>query len=188
MPASFHRSQFEPGFYQAPSLHQINQHPIGSYQLHQEQRGSNDGEQKPVRPLPTPSSRNTRLTQNDLTRSTSPPVQIPNSNSETSGRKLRLSLKWDKTPVNLWLNLDHPPERFSQTLQDVCKRKDVKDWNSWVIWVKTGPLSPEDSAYCIALGQEDLHADWETTVQWLEENRRDKPPHLCGTFEFMEGR
>jgi len=157
------------------------------YQSHQEQHGVNEGNQQPMQPSPMPTSRNTRSTQKGHTKSTLPPVQIPSNNSETPNRKLRLSLKWETTPVNLWLDLDSSADVFFQTLQDVSKRRQVHNWNSWVIWLKTEPQSPEDSAYRLTLG-EDLDADWDITVNWLEQNKRDKPPHICGSFEFEEGR
>lgn len=185
VPPSFHRSQFESVPYQTQSRHQYDQQANESYQ-YQVPRDSNEGKQQPAQHSPMLTSRNTRTTQKDYSKSTTPPVQIRSNNSETPNRKLRLSLKWDTTPVNLWLDLDSSAEVFFQALRDVSKRRQVHDWNSWVVWLKTELQSPDETAYRLALGEE-LDADWDITVDWLEQNKRDKPPHICGSFEFQEG-
>jgi hypothetical protein len=84
------------------------------------------------------------------------------------------------------LDLDSSAEVFFQALRDVSKRRKVHDWDSWVVWLKTELQSPDETAYRLALGEE-LDADWDITVDWLEQNKRDKPPHICGSFEFQEG-
>ncbi|KAJ4989268.1 hypothetical protein SVAN01_05173 [Stagonosporopsis vannaccii] len=186
-PFSFHRSQNEPMAYQIQSLHQFNRHSMEGYKIHQAQPGLSEGNQQPMQPSPMPTSRNIRSTQEGRTKSTPPPIQTPSNDSERPNRSLRLSLKWGTTPINLSLDLDSSAEKFSIALKEASKHKQVHNWNSWVIWLKTEPQSPEDSAYRLTLG-DDLDAYWDVTVDWLEQNKRDKPPHIWGLVQFEEGR
>lgn len=170
--------------YRTRSQHQVNH---DSMQGRQVPYGLDEERYQPVQSLSMPTSRSTRPSQPQTTLSPTMGVHNPSHNSEAPNRRLRLSLKWDKAPINLWLNLDSSAEVFFQTLQEASKHKRVHNWSSWVIWLKTELQSPDDSAYRLTLG-EDLDADWETTVDWLQQNKRDKPPHICGSVEFDEGR
>lgn len=46
---------------------------------------------------------------------------------------------------------------------------------------------PDEEARPLSLAEDDLEADWEMTTEWLEANRRDKPPHIYGVVEMEEG-
>jgi hypothetical protein len=154
---------------------------------HQRPQGLEGETHHLVQPPSTATIRNTRSTRVDHSQPTPAPIQVSGNNSETPNRKLRLSLKWDKTPVNLWLDLDGPAAAFFQALRDVSKRRQVHDWDSLAIYLKTKSQSPGDIAYRLSLDAEELDADWETTVEWLEENKRDKTPHIYGSIEVEGG-
>jgi hypothetical protein len=98
--------------------------------------------------------------------------------------KIRLSLLWDMTPVNVWLDLGAPGEAFFKSFQQmVKKRKPLSERAMMTIYLKKDKHTPDDKAYALSLDEDDLDADWETTVTWLEENKRVKSPHIYGWVE-----
>ena len=110
------------------------------------------------------------------------PSAASHRDPDPSIRKLRMNLKWDANTFNVWLELDHHAQAFLQAIQQqVNKRRQVHDWTSVMIDLKTEQQSPDSSAYEISLHPDDLDADWETHVAWLEVNKRDNSPHIFGT-------
>jgi hypothetical protein len=113
---------------------------------------------------------------------------ITGTSKVTPSSRIRLSLTYDATPINVWLDLDAPGEAFFQSFQQQCvKRMKVLDRSGAFIWLKPNKHAPDDEAYALSLDEDELDADWETTVAWIKENRRDKSPHLFGVVMVGEG-
>jgi hypothetical protein len=49
-----------------------------------------------------------------------------------------------------------------------------------VIKMKKDKAILDENANALSIDEENLEADWETTKEWLEANRRDKSPHIYG--------
>ena len=82
----------------------------------------------------------------------------------------------------MWLDLHAPGEDFFKTFQRLVeKRKGIFDRTNITIYLKKDKLTPSDEAYPLSLDVDDLEADWDTTVAWLQDNKRDKSPHVYGT-------
>ena len=92
------------------------------------------------------------------------------------------------TTFNVWLDLDGPAEAFFLAFQQqVSKRKEILDRSLITIYLKTEQQSPDVTEHPLCLGPDELDADWEPTVEWLENNKREKSPHIYGTIEVDEG-
>jgi hypothetical protein len=91
--------------------------------------------------------------------------------------------------LNIWLDLSAHGEAFYKAFQQqaVKQRKNILDRATITIQLKKDRTVPDEAAYLLSLDEEDLEADWETTVEWLEANRRDKSPHIYGVVEIEEG-
>jgi len=103
--------------------------------------------------------------------------------------RIRLSLVWDATTLNVWLDLNAHGEAFYKAFQQQAtkQRKDILDRATMTILLKKDKSIPDEEAYALSLDEDDLEADWETTLEWLDANRRDKSPHICGMVKKEEG-
>jgi hypothetical protein len=111
-----------------------------------------------------------------------------NAGKVPASSRIRLSLTWDATPINVWLDLHGRGEAFFHAFQQLCaKRKGEFDRSRTLILLKPDKHAPEDEAYALSLDEDEMDADWETTVAWIEEHRRDKSPHLYGEVRVEEG-
>jgi hypothetical protein len=115
-------------------------------------------------------------------------IEDMNAGKVPASSRIRLSLTWDATPVNVRLDLDARCEAFFRAFQQMCvKRKGDFDRSRTFILLKPDKHAPEDEAYALSLDEDELDADWETIVAWIKENRRDKSPHLFGEVRVEEG-
>ena len=102
--------------------------------------------------------------------------------------KIRLSLLWDATVINMWMYLNAPAEDFFQAFQEqAVKRKSIPERSMMRICLKNDKHMLEDESYHLSLDEEDLDADWETTLEWLEGHKRDKSPHIYGVVQIQDG-
>jgi hypothetical protein len=118
-----------------------------------------------------------------------PTTHVHDSDPNQAADRMRLSLLWDATTLNIWLDLNAHGEAFYKAFQQqaVKQRKNILDRATITIQLKKDRTVPDEAAYLLSLDEEDLEADWETTVEWLEANRRDKSPHIYGVVEIEEG-
>jgi hypothetical protein len=108
----------------------------------------------------------------------------PTATSNTAITRLRLRIKWDVTIVNMWLELEQSGEAFFQAFQQKLKgRREIHDRNKTTIRLKTDQESRIDAAYDLGLGEDELECDWDATLDWLKENKREIPPHIFGVIE-----
>lgn len=95
---------------------------------------------------------------------------------------------WDVTTVNVWLDTGASGEAFYHNFQQqVGKRKAISDRAMVRIYLRRDKNTPDDEVYELSLDEDELDADWETTVTWLEENKREKSPHIYGKVEIDDG-
>lgn len=117
-----------------------------------------------------------------------PSPSASNVNQTPPTDKIRLNCVWGPTPINVWLDLDATGEAFFDTVQPLFeKRKGIFDRAVVTILLKTDRQAPDAEGYPLSLDEEALEADWEETVRWLREHKRERPPHLFGRVELDEG-
>ena len=111
------------------------------------------------------------------------PVPASASSSSASSKRLRLNLRWNATTFNIWLDTNDSAEAFFLAFQQqASKRHEIFNRELTKISLKAGQQSSE-----LSLALEDLEADWDSMVEWLRENKRDKPPHVYGEVEVEPG-
>jgi hypothetical protein len=100
-----------------------------------------------------------------------------------------MRLLWGATTLNVWLDLSAHGEAFYRSFQQqaVKQRKTILDRAMMTIKLKNDKNTPDDESYPLSLDEEELEADWETTREWLDENRRDTSPHIYGVMDMGEG-
>jgi hypothetical protein len=137
---------------------------------------------------PASTALHSRSSHMDPSQSSRPSVSGHNADHNTGADKLRLSFEWGVTPMAIWMDLRAPGETFFEAFQQlVVKRKGMFERDTMTILLKKDKQTPDDEAYPLSLNSDDLEADWEMTVEWLEENRREKPPHVYGKVQTGEG-
>jgi hypothetical protein len=87
-----------------------------------------------------------------------------------------------------WLNLDAPAQWFFESIQpQLEKKKKSFDRNTVSIFFHSDKQMFDDEVCELPLGEDELEADWEDTVDWIRENKREKAPHVYVTVQFNEG-
>jgi hypothetical protein len=106
------------------------------------------------------------------------PSPIPPHNAnQTSTNRLRVNLLWDKTVAPIWLDMSGEAEDFFTTFQQLAeKKKRIFDRANVTICFRRDKLD-----------EETLDMDWESTLEWLMENKRDTAPHVFGRVEVGDG-
>lgn len=97
---------------------------------------------------------------------------------------------WEATQINVWLDMAGPGEAFFKALQkEIGKRKNIIDRTMMSIVLRNVKDIPDnmDLERWLALDEDSLDADWDAIREWLEENKRDKTPHIYGRIEVGEG-
>jgi hypothetical protein len=101
---------------------------------------------------------------------------------------LRLELEWGVTVINVWLYLDSSADAFFHLFQQqASKRKTMPDRSLITIYLTPDRDATDEAAHALSLDQDDMEADWDRTVEWLERNRREQSPHLFGTVDVEGG-
>ena len=118
-----------------------------------------------------------------------PGAPVQNADPKKATDRIRLSVVWDATTLNVWLDLNEYGEDFYQAFQQQAakQRKDVLDRTTMRIQLKKDKNLPYEEAYPLSLDEDELEADWETTCEWLNSNKRDKMPHIYGVVETDGG-
>lgn len=102
------------------------------------------------------------------------------------GSQLHMGGRWEKTPIKICFDPTASGEEFYQEfLRWAVKRKLDGDLqrNRITIWLKSSKTAPDKHAYELSLREEQLEALWEETVEWIQENKSEKAPHIYATVQ-----
>lgn len=90
--------------------------------------------------------------------------------------------------MNMWLDMRADCETFFEAFKQlVTGRKGIFERSTTTILLKKEKATPDAEGCLLSLDIEALEADWETTVEWIQNNRRTKPPHIYGRIQAIEG-
>jgi hypothetical protein len=117
-----------------------------------------------------------------------PTTHVHDADPNRNADRIRVSLLWEATTLNVWLNLKADGEAFYKAFQQQASKqhKDGFERATVVIKMKKDKAVPDKEAYALSLDEDDLEADWETTRGWLEANRRDKSPQIYGEVKIED--
>ncbi|KAG9187074.1 hypothetical protein G6011_04945 [Alternaria panax] len=107
-----------------------------------------------------------------------------------SSGQIQVTGQWDKTPIKLSFDPDASGEAFYQTFfQWAVKRKRGADLDRerTTLWLKASKATPDTQAYDLELKEDELEELWNTAVEWIQENKNTKAPHLYATVEMEAG-
>lgn len=97
---------------------------------------------------------------------------------------------WDKTPIKLSFDPDTPGEAFYQAFHQWAVRRNRDgdlERQRMTLWLKRSKNTPDDEAYELGLKEGELEELWETAVEWIQENKSPKAPHLFATVQLEPG-
>ena len=114
----------------------------------------------------------------------------PLSAQGPSSGQLQVIGLWDKTPIKMSFDPNAPGEAFYQAFhQWAVRRKRGGDLerHRMTLWLKASKSTPDFEAYELSLKEGDLEELWETAIDWIQENKSSKAPHLYATVELEAG-
>lgn len=108
----------------------------------------------------------------------------------SSSGQLQVTGLWDKTPIKMSFDTDAPGETFYQAFHQWAVRRnrggDVER-HRMTLWLKASKKTPDEEAYELSLKEGELEDYWETAVDWIQENKSSKVPHLYATVRLETG-
>jgi hypothetical protein len=85
----------------------------------------------------------------------------------------------------VWLHPDAGVEAFLANVQREFERRNKPfDRAVTAILLKSDKAIPDGEAKYLSLGEDDMEADWEETMEWLLINKRKTPPHIYGVIRL----
>lgn len=125
----------------------------------------------------------------DHHRSTVPPaVSLHNPAQGSGDGHIRVAGNWDKMPISLSLDLDAKGEVFYQDfLHFVLRRKRSLERHRTTMWLNNTKEMSLEEAYELRLSEEELEEGWDAAVEWIQENKRTRGPHIYVTVEVDTG-
>jgi len=142
-------------------------------------------------PLPSHAPQN-RQSQSEQPASRAPPL-VPTPATHTSNQslhtdKIRLSCTLATSIFNVWLHPDAGVEAFLANVQrEFETRNKPFDRAVTTILLKPDRGTPDSEAKYLSLGENDMMADWEETMEWLRANKRKTSPHIYGVIRVDAG-
>ncbi|CAN9091511.1 unnamed protein product [Alternaria alternata] len=118
------------------------------------------------------------------------PTNNPLDNQEGTMGQLYVGGLWDKTPIKMSLNPSDTGEAFYQAFhQWAVDRKSVDDLDRQrvTLMLKANKNAPDDEAYELGLEESELEMLWEAAVEWIQENKNPKAPHIFATVKIKAG-
>jgi hypothetical protein len=114
----------------------------------------------------------------------------PLSAQEPSSGLLQVFGLWDKTPIKMAFDPDAPGEAFYQAFHQWAvrrKRDGGLERHRITLWLKASRNTPDEEAIDLSLKEGELEDFWETAVDWIQENKSPKAPHLYATVKVETG-
>lgn len=114
----------------------------------------------------------------------------PLASQEPSSGQLQVIGLWDKTPIKMSFDPDASGETFYQAFHQWAVRRQRDgdlERHRMTLWLKTNKGTHDNEAYELSLKEGDLEELWEAAVDWIQENKNPKAPHLYATVELEAG-
>jgi hypothetical protein len=100
--------------------------------------------------------------------------------------RIRVSCTLGSSVFSFWLDLDSSAQEFFITLhKEFEKKKSILDRATTSILFTYDKTSNDDGRE-IQLSEDELEADWEETVLWIREKKRQKSPHIYAAVQYDE--
>ncbi|CAE7179590.1 hypothetical protein PTT_13169 [Pyrenophora teres f. teres 0-1] len=165
---------------------------VEAFMTQQQLRGTGPEGRQHQRNSPAPTVRRSHPSSTEhslpLRTNATPAPSVRHDDPNTTRTRIRLSLVWDTTVINMWIDLNAPAEDIFRVFQEHAeKRRSIAERSLMSICLKNDKNMPDHESYDLSLDEEDLDADWETTIEWLEAHKREKSPHIYGVIQIQDG-
>jgi hypothetical protein len=155
-----------------------------------QQFARNRREQVAVQSRPAPAAASNQRT--DSSRNHRPPASGSTSSSHTAihnagSDRIRVSCTLGSSALSFWLDLDASAQAFFVTIQqNFDKKRNSLDRATTSILFTRDKQTPHDGGRELLLSEDEMEADWEETMAWIRENKKQKPPHIYATLQYDE--
>lgn len=163
-------------------MHPYEHHVQRTYDRVQAMR---DSQRKQAVVASTPASLPRHFDHGQATHTTTP---LPAQGS--SSAQFQVIDLWGKTPIKFSFDPDAPGEAFYQAFHQwaVRRHRDGEiERDRMILRLKSSKNTPEDEALDLELKESALEEPWEAVVEWMQENKNPKAPHLYATVELEAG-
>jgi hypothetical protein len=153
----------------------------------------NQRERAAVPPRNAPGATSKQRT--DPSSASRPATADPASPTHTAGQspgseKIRVScISPGSGPFKFWLDLDAPAQVFFDTVRPLLEKKrgPFDRTTASFLFGRDKQMSHDEVSDQLPLGEDELEADWEDTVTWIRDNKRDTAPQIYAAVQFDEG-
>jgi hypothetical protein len=115
-------------------------------------------------------------------------AETVNSTQASSHDNIRVSCTLDSSILSFWLNLNADAQALYDIVQPKLEKKKGPFDRTAVLILFARDKQTSTGEVCeLSLGEEEMEADWEGTVAWIRDNKRERPPHIHATIQFEEG-
>jgi activator of HSP90 ATPase len=129
----------------------------------------------------TDSSRTSHPSTADVPSSTRMATPHPGSD------RIRVSCTLGSSAISFWLDLDASAQEFFVTLyKELEKKKNTLNRATTSVLFTCDKTSDAEGRE-IQLSEDELEADWEETMEWIRDNKRQKSPHIYAALQCDEG-
>jgi hypothetical protein len=101
--------------------------------------------------------------------------------------RIRVSCTLGTSAFTFWLDPDAPAQEFFGTLHREFEKKRNTLNRATTSILFTRDKTSDDEGREIQLSEDELEADWEETVAWIRDNKRQKTPHIYAAVQYDEG-
>jgi hypothetical protein len=97
---------------------------------------------------------------------------------------------WDNTPIKMTFDPDASGEAFYQAFHQWAVRRERDgdlERQRMTLFIKASRSTSEKEAFDLCLEEGELEELWETAVEYIQDNKRPKAPHLYVTVKIDAG-
>ncbi|CAG5142324.1 uncharacterized protein ALTATR162_LOCUS1129 [Alternaria atra] len=113
--------------------------------------------------------------------------QVPQAPSSS---QIQVTGLWDNTPIKMTFDPDASGEAFYQAFHQWAVRRERDgdlERQRMTLFIKASKSTSEKEAFDLCLEEGELEELWETAVEYIQDNKRSKAPHLYVTVKMDAG-
>ncbi|KAH4614864.1 hypothetical protein HBH68_010030 [Parastagonospora nodorum] len=116
-------------------------------------------------------------------------VALQTRNNSSTTDRVRLICRWGVGRLNAWLELDSHPRKFIANIEkEFTRRKMIFLPAATTLLLKPHEDTLDEDAFYMRLEEDDLEADWDETIEWVNSNIQGDQGIMFGVFEIEDER
>ncbi|EAT91724.1 hypothetical protein SNOG_00229 [Parastagonospora nodorum SN15] len=114
-------------------------------------------------------------------------VALQTRNNSSTTDRVRLICRWGVGRLNAWLELDSHPRKFIANIEkEFTRRKMIFLPAATTLLLKPHEDTLDEDAFYMRLEEDDLEADWDETIEWVNSNIQGDQGIMFGVFEIED--